>query len=368
METYKTLHKTRQDGKTQIWWMERDGNKIRTKSGTIEDGESSMVTSAWKEIRATNIGRSNERSPEDQADFVIHTQYRMRLEQGAVENIGDAPMIIDKIKPILANKYDPKNGVSFPCLSQPKLDGIRCIVTPSGLYSRSWKPIISVPHIAELLCPISEETGIIFDGELYNHELHDDFNKIISLTRKTKPTEEDLKLSEEYIQFWCFDVIDTKTNFVDRFSLTRDINDRRFVSVQTKVCNNQEELDAAYSEYLHLGYEGQMIRYNVPYEHRRSKNLLKRKSFLDREFTIERIEEGDGNWKGYAKVVHCFDKENDVSFRAALKGNQTDAKAILEEREDYVNGTVTVRYQNLTPDGVPRFGVAVAIFKGERDV
>jgi hypothetical protein len=56
-------------------------------------------------------------------------------------------------------------------------------------------------------------------------------------------------------------------------------------------------------EWLVLGYEGSMWRDNKPYEQKRSKTLKKRKDFIDEEFPISKIIEGNGNWSGCAKAV-----------------------------------------------------------------
>ena len=48
---------------------------------------------------------------------------------------------------------------------------------------------------------------VILDGELYNHDLRDNFEKIISLVRKTKPTDEDRQEASEMTQFHCYDII-----------------------------------------------------------------------------------------------------------------------------------------------------------------
>ena len=65
--------------------------------------------------------------------------------------------------------------------SQPKLDGIRCIANQSGLWTRAGKEITSCPHIWESVKPfLDANPGVTLDGELYNHELKEDFNKISS--------------------------------------------------------------------------------------------------------------------------------------------------------------------------------------------
>ncbi len=101
------LYKTRKDGKVQIWWMEQSDNRIRSCSAQWDKSivKTSLVTSEWKEIFGTNEGKSNERTPVEQAEFEIKKHYRMRMESGAVYQIGDKPMVADKISPMLSATY-----------------------------------------------------------------------------------------------------------------------------------------------------------------------------------------------------------------------------------------------------------------------
>ena len=57
--------------------------------------------------------------------------------------------------------------------------------------SRNGKPIVSAPHISDSLKKFfTQYPSIVLDGELYNHKFKNDFNKIMSLVKKTKPTKE----------------------------------------------------------------------------------------------------------------------------------------------------------------------------------
>ena len=121
---------------------------------------------------------------------------------GYWENIEDIDTPI-YFKPMLAHDYnDYKDKIKFPIFSQPKLDGIRCIIRNDGMWSRNGKQIISAPHIFESLVLFFEENpDLILDGELYAEKDVADFNTIISCVRKTKPEPEDLVLSKKYIKY-----------------------------------------------------------------------------------------------------------------------------------------------------------------------
>jgi DNA ligase-1 len=129
------------------------------------------------------------------------------------------------------------------------------------------------------------------------------------------------------------------------------------------VCASEADLNHAYEYYLAHDYEGQMVRLNGKYEHKRSKLLLKRKEFQDGEFPVLAIEEGNGNWAGYAKKA-VLSLPDGRSFGAGLRGTQAEMKALLGAPRP---ATATVRYFALTPDGIPRFPVVTAFHQsGDR--
>ncbi len=111
------------------------------------------------------------------------------------------------IKPMLAHKFNPDKAV-FPALLQPKLDGVRCVFTKQGAFSRTGKEFKNVDHIIKTLEPLFKQYPYIkLDGELYNHKLKDDFEKIISLVRKTKPTFEHRQEAKKLVQYHVYDIV-----------------------------------------------------------------------------------------------------------------------------------------------------------------
>ena len=90
------------------------------------------------------------------------------------------------IKPMLAYKVGKKEiDWSEKTFIQPKLDGVRCIFTKDGAYSRTGKEFKNVAHIEEDLKDFFDKyPDTVLDGELYNHDLKKDFEKIISLVRQ----------------------------------------------------------------------------------------------------------------------------------------------------------------------------------------
>ena len=124
------------------------------------------------------------------------------------------------IKPMLAHKYNPDKA-DYPAYIQPKLDGVRCVFTKDGAYSRTGKEFKNVDHIKQSLKNVFlQNPSLILDGELYNHGLKDDFEKIISLVRKTKPTEEHRQQAAELIQYHVYDVANfAHATYTNRLSM-----------------------------------------------------------------------------------------------------------------------------------------------------
>jgi DNA ligase-1 len=266
--------------------------------------------------------------------------------------------------------------------SQPKLDGIRCIAMREGLFTRTGKEITAVPHIHEALKPLFEKyPNAVLDGELYNHDYKNDFNKIIHLVRKQNLTEEHLEESEAMIEYHIYDapVIGKDNPFrkggcyteKDLFSDRTSVLDAQFanlgldtgnplVIVETTEVNSREHLDELYEGYVGQGYEGQMIRLDGPYENKRSPKLLKRKDFVDEEYTILGYEEGKGNRAGTVKHFK-FKNKDGRGFNSNVKGTFEYLTELLEKADELIGKEATIKYFNLTPDGVPRFPYVIAI-------
>lgn len=351
-------------GKIQEWSIEIDGDKYRTISGQ-QNGK--MTVSEWTVAKPKNIDKVNETSGEEQALLESQAKYRKQLAQGGykekIEDIDNEEFF----SCMLAKDYnDRKDKVTFPIYSQPKLDGIRCIISEKGAFTRNGKPILTAQHIVKLLEPLfNEYDGLILDGELYSHSFKNDFNKIASLVKKTKPTEEDLKESAQLLQYWCYDsCLLESPKFSQRYLFLQEnvekIAPKIIKVVDTTFCKSQKELDSCYEKYMEDGYEGQMIRFDDHYESKRSANLLKRKEFIDEEYVILDILEGEGNKSNMAGAM-VFKNKNGKQFNSNIKGTWEYCAELLKNRNKYIGQQATIKYFNLTPDGIPRFPYVTAI-------
>ena len=247
MQTFPTIYKQTKGGKTQEWTVEVLNDSYRTISGQT-DGK--KVTSEWTVCLPKNVGKTNATTAEGQALAEAQALRKKKLEHGYFEDIGNIEQK-QYFEPMLAKDYnDYKAEIKFPVYSQPKLDGIRCIVTIDGMYSRNGKEIISAPHIREALRPaFDSDPTFVFDGELYCDKLANDFNKIVSLVRRTKPTPEELKESKDTIQYHIYDLPSCKAKFSDRIKklYSLDLPDC-CVKVTTDVAVNDISITRLYGE------------------------------------------------------------------------------------------------------------------------
>ena len=363
-----TIYKRTSTGAVQEWTIEVLNNQYRTISGQI-DGK--KVVSEWTVVEGKNAGKANATTAEEQALKEAQAKHTQKLEKGYFASLTS----IDEetyIKPMLAKEWEKEASISlsdFPIYSQPKLDGIRCIATSKGLTTRNGKAIVAVPHIEEALKPIfAERPHLILDGELYADSLSDNFNEIVSLTKKTKPTAADLIRSANIIQYHIYDIVDTTRTFSERdAALNAIIVETPILKLVRTVCIATDlskldfaEIDRLHDLYVQKGYEGQMIRLNTLYENKRSKGLLKHKSFQDEEFEILEVGEGEGNKTGTAAYMTLKLKDG-RTFSSNIKCSREEGAKMLKEKDSLIGKSATCKFFNLTPDGIPRFPYVIRV-------
>ena len=262
------------------------------------------------------------------------------------------------IKPMLAHKVN-ENKIDFSekVFIQPKLDGVRCIFTKDGAYSRTGKQFHNLRHIELRLERFFEKNPFaVLDGELYNHALRDDFEQIISLVRKQKPTDEDRRNAQHLIQYHVYDTIAEGFNYESRLNWllsSRNLWCNVVIPVETIQVNKYEEAaNVHYDGFLKQGYEGSILRLNGHYEQKRSYNLQKFKDFHDTEATIIGYEAGKGKFTGLIGKFLMID-DNGIEFGCPIgKGyNYDDRRFILNNIHDYMGKRATFTYFERTKAG-----------------
>lgn len=358
------LYKRTATGAVQVWWQETNADRYRTHSG--QDG-GQIVVSEWTVAQAKNIGTRRETTPETQAALEVEANYTLKRKKGYTDT-PHAAMDSVRFQPMLAKTFaDYGKDVAFhlkakgPVFLQPKLDGIRCLASTQGLVSRAGNRIVAVPHIEAAVAELLDfDDSVVLDGELYSHELKHDFNKIVSLVRKTKPTAADTEAAAQIIEYWIYDIYfgqDPGAPTAERLGVVERMASAApacIVWVPTVAARDMETIDATHAEYLEAGFEGTMIRLDGPYEQKRSKLLLKHKDFQDAEFRVKAVREGLGNKSGMAGYVELYLPDG-REFSAAIIGDRDYCRELLRHADAAVGKQATVDFFQYTPDGVPRF-------------
>lgn len=370
-EAYPSLFKLGAGGETREWFLEfgetaEGQGGYRSFSGIV-DG--TLTDSGWTHTQAMNVGRSSETNSVEQARAEITAHYEKKRKRGyfdSIEEIGNVPFT----KPMLATDVAKVKGFDYKdAYTQPKLDGIRCLVMENGMWSRTGQRITTLPHIYNALAPyFAIDPDAVFDGELYNHDLKDDFNQITSLVRRETVTQDQAADAERLIQYHMYDMV-SEEPFADRVDTLAKAwaqlgAPQQLQLVPTTTVSSKEDADKAYAAAAEAGYEGLMIRANVPYQHTRTKALLKRKEFDTDEFEVKEVLEGEGNWRGYAKKFVIKLKDG-TTAGAGVRGTQADLAALLINPEKPT--WATVRYFGMTPAGKPRFPVVIDYGTGKRN-
>ena len=305
-----------------------------------------------------------------------------------------------KFNVMLAHPYGKKD-FDKDSFIQPKLDGIRCYITKDGAFSRNHKEFKTVEHIKKALKPLLKLfPHLILDGELYNHQFKDNFNKIVSLVRKQKPSKEDLKKAVKYIQFHWYDYVLTgfKDDFNKIISLVRKKNpndketedaekyiqfhwydycntnyksgeglgykgrnivikdaieklkSRHIVEVPTHEVSTIESARLWHKDFLDNGYEGSIIRTNKPYEQKRSYNLQKFKDFHDSEARITGWVEGQGKRTGTIGKFLAIDN-NGINFGMPVMEDYKIMEKMYDIADWYIGKVATFTYFQKTPAG-----------------
>ena len=247
---------------------------------------------------------------------------------------------------------------------QPKLDGIRVIadLATGNLYKRSGVEVKNCPHLNRGVLELGlEMPGYQFvDGELYNHQL--EFSEINSYVSRTVNI-----LDTECIQLHLFDVGSEDVflyrhrvlqNAVNR--VNKKINNSYLYCVETYKCEGMDDVLANHKTFINEKYEGTMLRlHHLPYQHNRSNQLYKIKDFQDEEFRIVGWNE-EVNHPGY---LGSFEVTDDVGNCFAVRPAVTRGmrKEYWEDKENLIDCCLTVRYQEKSKDGIPRFPIGIDI-------
>ena len=366
------LYKKDSTGKVRRWTIsiEDDGTNhiIKTKHGLVGGA---VVEDKGIVVSAGKAGRTLA----EQSKLQFDSKINKKTDDGYTTNTtGIGLMASQRVNAMLAQNYE-KHGhkIPLPAIAQPKLDGVRCLaqVLPSGdvaLVSRNNKPFPEMPGIRAAIKAVGLRPGTILDGELYSTTLGatpaENFQKVVGLTRRSKLKPQDVQDSKE-VSLNIFDLIKkgaAQMPFIKRYKLASDYANKdttgRLTMVPNYLVKTKQDIDNLLAQNLANGYEGVMIRDpKSVYQGRRSYFLQKYKKFDTEEFEVVGFEEGQGNDVG--TVIWVCKTPQGKTFTVRPMGTRAAKQQMFQNATDYVGAMLTVKFQDYTVAGIPRFPVGV---------
>lgn len=305
-----------------------------------------------------NIGRSNQTTPYEQAVAEAKSKWEKKLLENYRQHLTDTVQLL----PMLAHKYvDHKKKVVWPVYGQSKFNGVRCLAFVKdcsvSYISRKGKTYETLNHWNDELKTLFP-SGTILDGEAFNPNLN--FQKIIRRVKRVKTSR--LNIEEDPLQYWIYDVVDTKARYDERLNFLLERSDTEHIKlVPTHLLSSENDLKLFHQQNLADGYEGTMIRSlaGLYKPDCRSYDLLKYKDFLDEEFEIIGGRSAQGRDEGTV-IFECA-TSNGQSFNVRPKGTWEQRKDYLDRIDHYIGQMLTVRFQEKSEDGIPIFPVGLSV-------
>jgi DNA ligase-1 len=334
------------------WFPNEDGSySIKTEHGKVNG---KMVEHIILVKEGKNKGKKNETTVEQQAISMAQSDWNKKIRQGYHEADSDQERRV--LKPMLALEY--KGNVAYPVWVQPKLDGVRCL-----LYAKEGRVVFQsrqntvYPPFEHLVNEVQGwlermPPNTVLDGELYTHGMG--FEEIVSMVRRSKKRTVDI----HYTVYDFFIPGEATLPYEERLGvLTKARGPENHVHlIETQKVACEAELSAWLPHYLERGYEGIMVRRNGVYKEGRSKDLLKYKLFKDEEYEVvghHMSKVGDP-----VPIFDCRTSDGKL-FGVMMKENHEEKIKRMENIEGWYGKKLTVKYQELTKEGIPRFPVGI---------
>ena len=272
---------------------------------------------------------------------------QFRGEEAERKRLGELSAVANSSVPklkapplLLAQTWDSATDVTGWWLSE-KLDGVRALWDGRRFLSRQGNAFHAPAWFTASL------PGTRLDGELWLARRA--FQRTVSIVRRHDESE-----LWRQIRFLVFDAPDVSEPFEGRINHLRACFGQRqphYAELVThERCRGETHLQAELDRIAALGGEGLMVRQpKSQYEAGRSATLLKVKRFKDAEARVIEHLPGTGRHRGrLGALLVVLPDGTEFSVGTGF----TDAQ---REHPPEVGSLITVRYQELTDRGVPRF-------------
>lgn len=355
----------------RMWQGFAEGNTWHTVSGIHGEGYKITTSSKKTILKGKNIGKSNETTPEKQAELTVMSEYNKKIKKGYktkitdLENIDDTmpfPMALHNI----ANNWDV---IRYPIYIQPKYDGTLFIVSLDKLfgYSRGRKQYDGQIHIIDDIKKyIGQMDSYYLVGELWKHGYN--LQNISGASRRMGSKIPILDDSTN-LEYWVFDIFNTKKDhpFEHRIKELDNIFehipiDSYIKRVPNSIANNRKEADVIYNSYLEDSYEGAVVRMpHSKYEwsfnkEKRVLHSLKWKPRFDSEYEIIDIVDGIGKESG--AIIFVLTTQEGLHFKSTPNWEydirRTVYSKLISNKELVIGQLAIIEYSNLSQNNIPQ--------------
>lgn len=395
----QTVYQLDSKGNTKEWSVEVIKHANDTATIVVMHGlvGGKITEEETRVIAGKNPGKANETTPYTQACKDAQSKLDGKIRHGYVTDVtqikSSTTLGSGVQSPMLAHKFDPTEkqdkSKNFKTLGiegqviyvQRKKDGNRgkmivkreadgtTSVTP---YTRKGDklPTNGIEHIVDGLRNSFDKsfdyynkkygiTEYIFDGEFYTKAFS--FNKLNGLVKKEKKTAQDLA-DCKHIKYHLYDV-ELPVGYETRYKIIQNF---KSPGVWVEEAYEVKAFDSVVTTYLEKfleeGEEGLMVRQlGIPYENKRTWQLLKMKIFEDDEFKVVGFEESVKGGMVGAIVVEapkgCVDRAGNPirTFKAGASFDHEECTKMWNDQKSYIGKLATVEFFGKSEYGIPRF-------------
>lgn len=404
---YKPLYRTTLSDGLMFWQIGCDGTKLVTTYG--HNGGKMQTVETEIEIKSG-------KTLQGQALINARRKCLDKIKEGYVQSGStDHP----EVKGMKGTDYNPKSIKYWPNYVSKKLDGIRLLVYrdpgngTDGASGDGGRLVMKtylnsvythMKHIEKELLPYFDylPAGAILDGELYNNDIT--FNSLTSIVKSVKNIHPDI----EMIEYWIFDInyIDPEgtpyekryQTLIDSFQAYQtDLREakkpkpKKFHILEAELVYGHDDDDLIdrygqlenedgekyatvtdkHNDYVSEGFEGIMIKrasIGIPksdtsafdrtlYIAGKRNHIMKWKYVNDMEVEVIGVEDCVGKEKGAAKLLVKDENDNEFPVRY---GTIAERQEWLADPDLVIGKILTIKYQELSDYGVPRFAVGKA--------
>jgi len=259
------------------------------------DDLSNRVITGHDSIAAVNGFVTANTKYEDLIFSIIDRNLEIRASDSVINKV--ISNLIPTFDVALATKYEPKfcDFETEEWLASRKLDGVRCLIRKEGnkvtAYSRQGNEFTTLQKVIDDVSMMTND--FVLDGEicLMDENDNEDFQGIMKQIKRKDHTIKNPKyIIFDYLTLQEFDTKESDTKLSDRL-IRLPLHQYDTLSILEQInIDNEQQLSEMIADADANGYEGVMLRKNVGYEGKRSKNLLKCKKFFDAEYEVLDIE------------------------------------------------------------------------------